>query len=57
MKFVIYGVGAIGGALAAKLALSGAEVVGIAPDVSGLMDLVRGGDEELGNVTDRTVEL
>jgi len=30
MKFVIYGVGAIGGALAAKLALSGAEVVGIA---------------------------
>ena len=30
MKFVIYGVGAIGGVLAAKLALSGAEVVGIA---------------------------
>jgi 2-dehydropantoate 2-reductase len=30
MKFVIYGVGAIGGALAAKLALSGTEVVGIA---------------------------
>jgi 2-dehydropantoate 2-reductase len=30
MKFVIYGVGAVGGVLAAKLALSGAEVVGIA---------------------------
>jgi len=30
MKFVIYGVGAIGGVLGAKLALSGAEVVGIA---------------------------
>ncbi|HTJ55980.1 MAG TPA: 2-dehydropantoate 2-reductase N-terminal domain-containing protein [Devosiaceae bacterium] len=30
MKFVIYGVGAIGGVLAAKLALSGAETVGIA---------------------------
>jgi len=30
MKFVIYGVGAIGGVLAAKLALSGAEVVGVA---------------------------
>ena len=30
MKFVIYGVGAIGGALAAKLTLSGAAVVGIA---------------------------
>lgn len=30
MKFVIYGIGAIGGVLAAKLALSGAEVVGIA---------------------------
>ena len=30
MKFVIYGVGAIGGVLAAKLALSGADVVGIA---------------------------
>jgi len=30
MKFVIYGVGAIGGVLAAKLALSGEEVVGIA---------------------------
>jgi 2-dehydropantoate 2-reductase len=30
MKFVIYGVGAIGGALAARLALNGEEVVGIA---------------------------
>jgi 2-dehydropantoate 2-reductase len=30
MKFVIYGVGAIGGVLAAKLALSGHDVVGIA---------------------------
>lgn len=30
MKFVVYGVGAIGGVMAAKLALSGAEVVGIA---------------------------
>jgi len=30
MKFVIYGVGAIGGVLAAKLALSGVEVVGVA---------------------------
>jgi 2-dehydropantoate 2-reductase len=30
MKFVVYGVGAIGGVLAGKLALSGAEVVGIA---------------------------
>jgi 2-dehydropantoate 2-reductase len=30
MKFVIYGVGAIGGVLAAKLALAGTEVVGIA---------------------------
>jgi 2-dehydropantoate 2-reductase len=30
MKFVVYGVGAVGGVIAAKLALSGAEVVGIA---------------------------
>jgi 2-dehydropantoate 2-reductase len=30
MKFVIYGVGAVGGVIAAKLALSGVEVVGIA---------------------------
>ncbi len=30
MKFVIYGVGAIGGVIAARLALSGAEVAGIA---------------------------
>lgn len=30
MKFVIYGVGAIGGVLAAKLALAGEEVIGIA---------------------------
>ncbi|MDR3475372.1 MAG: 2-dehydropantoate 2-reductase N-terminal domain-containing protein [Devosia sp.] len=30
MKFVLYGVGAVGGVIAAKLALSGREVVGIA---------------------------
>jgi 2-dehydropantoate 2-reductase len=30
MKFVVYGVGAVGGVIAAKLALGGAEVVGIA---------------------------
>ena len=30
MRFIVYGVGAIGGTLAAKLALSGAEVAGIA---------------------------
>ena len=30
MKFVVYGVGAIGGVLAAKLALAGEEVTGIA---------------------------
>lgn len=40
MKFVIYGVGAIGGVLAAKLALSGAEVVGIArgPQLAAIRD-------------------
>ena len=30
MRFIVYGVGAIGGALAAKLALSGADVAGVA---------------------------
>ena len=40
MKFVIYGVGAIGGVIAAKLALSGAEVVGIArgPQLAAIRD-------------------
>jgi 2-dehydropantoate 2-reductase len=40
MKFVIYGVGAIGGVIAAKLALSGADVVGIArgPQLAAIRD-------------------
>ena len=41
MRFVIYGVGAVGGTMAASLALAGQEVVGIAR--GGMLDAIRAG--------------